>query len=177
MDPRDLYGAIDALGGVALELRVYRQVSESRDCLSGEGARRFGGRWNPPNSFPALYASLELATAKAELDRLMRRQQRTLADLLPRRICEIHAALTVALDLQDAESLALVGITNETIKNDDLAPCQAVGQAAHQLGFEAILAPSATGSGTNLVVFELNLLPESRLEVARSYVWSIADEE
>ncbi len=33
--------------------------------LSGEGARRFGGRWNPVGS-PAIYAARELSTAWAE---------------------------------------------------------------------------------------------------------------
>lgn len=33
--------------------------------LSGEGAARFGGRWNPVGS-PAIYAALELSTAWAE---------------------------------------------------------------------------------------------------------------
>lgn len=33
--------------------------------LSGEGAARFGGRWNPPG-MPAIYAARELSTAWAE---------------------------------------------------------------------------------------------------------------
>lgn len=33
--------------------------------LSGEGARRFGGRWNPAGA-PTIYAGLELSTAWAE---------------------------------------------------------------------------------------------------------------
>lgn len=33
--------------------------------LSGEGASRFGGRWNPPGE-PTIYASLEMSTAWAE---------------------------------------------------------------------------------------------------------------
>jgi RES domain-containing protein len=35
-------------------------------ALSGEGARRFGGRWNPPG-IPALYASDSLALAMLEV--------------------------------------------------------------------------------------------------------------
>ena len=39
------------------------------------------------------------------------------------------------------------------IASNDLAPCQAVGGAAHHLGREGVIAPSATGAGTVLTVF------------------------
>jgi RES domain-containing protein len=174
LDQRDLYNAIDTLGGVAVKLQAYRQVSESRDCLSGEGARRFGGRWNPPASFPTIYTSLELATAIAELERLMQRQGRTLRDLLPRRICEIDAVFSSVLDLRTSDSLAAVGLNLDLVRRNDLARCQTVGQAAHQLGFEGIVMPSASESGTNLAIFELNIRPESRVEVTRQYTLAVA---
>ena len=34
--------------------------ANTRDLLSGEGARRIGGRWNPPNLFPMVYLSTSL---------------------------------------------------------------------------------------------------------------------
>ena len=45
----------------------YRLVRERRaaDAFSGEGARRFGGRWNPKNS-PAIYGSEHLSLAVVE---------------------------------------------------------------------------------------------------------------
>ena len=45
----------------------YRLVRERRaaDAFSGEGARRFGGRWNPRNS-PAVYGSEHLSLAVLE---------------------------------------------------------------------------------------------------------------
>ncbi len=45
----------------------YRLVRERRaaDTFSGEGARRFGGRWNPKNS-PAVYGSEHLSLAVLE---------------------------------------------------------------------------------------------------------------
>ena len=45
----------------------YRLVRERRaaDAFSGEGARRFGGRWNPKNS-PAVYGSEHLSLAVLE---------------------------------------------------------------------------------------------------------------
>ncbi len=47
--------------------QVYRLVRAERagDALSGEGARRYGGRWNPPG-VPAVYASESRALAVLE---------------------------------------------------------------------------------------------------------------
>jgi RES domain-containing protein len=46
---------------------VYRLVNarHARDAVSGEGARLYGGRWNPPG-FPVLYASHSRALAVLE---------------------------------------------------------------------------------------------------------------
>jgi RES domain-containing protein len=45
----------------------YRLVRQTRasDAFSGEGARRFGGRWNPKNT-PAVYGSEHLSLAVLE---------------------------------------------------------------------------------------------------------------
>ena len=45
----------------------YRLVRERRaaDAFSGEGARHFGGRWNPKNS-PTVYGSEHLSLAVLE---------------------------------------------------------------------------------------------------------------
>jgi len=106
----------------------------------------------------------------------MQRQRRTLRDLLPRRICEIDAVLTSVLDLRTSNSLTTVGLNLEQVRGNDVAPCQTIGQAAHQLGFEGVIVPSATESGTNLAIFELNTRPESRLEVGRYYTLAITSE-
>jgi hypothetical protein len=51
-----------------------------------------------------------------------------------------------------------------------------VGHAAHQLGFEGLLTPSIAGNYANLVVFELNITGESRLEEAGRTVWHVLDD-
>ena len=49
-------------------MTVYRLVNarQARDAFSGEGARLYGGRWNPPG-FPVVYASQSRALAVLEM--------------------------------------------------------------------------------------------------------------
>jgi hypothetical protein len=50
--------------------------------------------------------------------------------------------------------------------------CRAIGEAANQLGFEGILAPSATGVGTVLAVFFDRLRAGSTVRDIDHRVWS-----
>ena len=54
---------------IALRGRFWQVLAPRRahDPLSGAGAARFGGRWNP-KGVPALYMSMELPTAVAEYE-------------------------------------------------------------------------------------------------------------
>lgn len=49
-------------------IRVYRLIRAARadDAFSGEGARRYGGRWNPPG-YPVVYTSQSRALAVLEM--------------------------------------------------------------------------------------------------------------
>ena len=49
---------------------------------------------------------------------------------------------------------------------ENAAVPQAIGEAAHHLGYEAILAPSAAGTGHALAIFLDNRAADSLLEVA-----------
>jgi len=60
---------VNELGSTAWSGRTYRYSKRRRDPLSGEGARRFGGRWNPRDVFPAVYLGQPEAVASRELDR------------------------------------------------------------------------------------------------------------
>jgi RES domain-containing protein len=46
-------------------MRVYRICQAKHRTLDGEGARRFGGRWNPPD-WPVVYTAESLALAVLE---------------------------------------------------------------------------------------------------------------
>ena len=68
--------------------------------LSGEGAARFGGRWNPVGA-PAIYAAFELSTAWAEYNQSFVQHPALIAQL------ELEGASL--LDLTDDRLLARLG--------------------------------------------------------------------
>jgi RES domain-containing protein len=167
-----LVAALDRHGATTFEGVAYRHVAAGRDPLSGEGARLAGGRWNPPLSFAVLYLALEMNTAVAEFHRLATKQGLAPADFLPRELFTYRARLQRVADLRDDTLAEAVGLSRSGIRADAPSAAQAVGQAAHHAGFEAILAPSAACDGAVLAVFLDRLLADSRLKPVASERWN-----
>ena len=144
---------------------MFRRSNPAYSALSGDGARRFGGRWNPPRTFPVVYCALEPETADAEAARsraraAMRGDPSNRTDLR-----EIDVSLTRVLDLTRKAHRDQLGITLDELAAEDPAVARSIGDAAHHLGFEGVLAPSATGAGTVLAVFVDILSAASSIEV------------
>ena len=125
--------------------------------LSGEGARRFGGRFNLPQSFPVIYLCTTPGCAAAELIRQASRQSLAIDDLLPREFWRIEGELDKVLDLLDDSTLSMIGIDRDDLIRDDQTLTRQIGEAAYEHQFQAILAPSATGVDQVLAIFTENL--------------------
>ena len=125
----------------------YRNQAPGFDPRSGEGARRFGGRFNPPNSFRVLYLCSTCACATSELRRQAQRQSIDIERFLPRELWMVDMRRRRVLDLTGPESLESLEITGEDLVRDDYRFTQAIGKWAHEFRFQAIRTPSATGTG------------------------------
>lgn len=152
---------------------AFRHQGPGYHPLSGEGARIQGGRWNPPNSFPVLYLALNPSIAAAEFYRRSAREGRPPEDLLPRRLYRYRIDLGAVLHFAGQVELTQVDLSPADVSSDDLSRCQAVGEAAHYLGFEGILAPSATSAGETLAVFFDRLRPGSTVEPLDFETWEM----
>jgi len=84
----------------------------------------------------------------------------------PRRLATIAVQLSRVLDLTDAAVVAALGVAPADLVGEDVTLPQRLGGAAHYLGFEAILAPSATGTGVVLALFLDTRAPDSVIDVA-----------
>ncbi|MBK5224210.1 MAG: RES family NAD+ phosphorylase [Acidimicrobiia bacterium] len=148
-DPR----ALGLLTGTALAAVAYRNQASGFDPRSGDGARRLGGRFNPPHSFPPLYLCQTRPCVVAELSRQAERQGLNVDALLPRELFELSAHLGKVLDLTDAETLGALGIAPPDLVREDHRFTQEIGEAAHVHAFQAIRSPSTTGVDNILAIF------------------------
>jgi RES domain-containing protein len=169
IDPRGL----DQLAGTTLSAVAYRNQAKGFDPRSGDGARRLGGRFNPPHSFPVLYLCLTRPCVAAELTRQAERQGLDVDALLPRELFEISAELDKVLDLTDTSTLGALGIAPPDLVREDHRFTQEIGEAAHEHAFQAIRSPSATGVDDILAIFP-EKLAGAVLDVRLLGEWSTA---
>ena len=95
---RWLESKLDQCGATDTAIRLAVSI------LAVEKARRFGGRFNPPNSF-AVLPMYDATCVVAELTRQAKRQQLDVEQLLPRELWRVQTQLTRVLDLTDTKTL------------------------------------------------------------------------
>jgi RES domain-containing protein len=93
----------------------------------------------------------------AEFRREGERQVVGVAALLPRVLYRYEIALDDVIDLTDPTVLADLNVSFDQLVQRDWKPAQDLGTLAHHLGCQALVAPSATGIDTVLVVFLENV--------------------
>ena len=93
-------------------------------------------------------------------------------DLMPRMLATFHVELGRVLDLREPDSVATLGITKDGLFARDPRPGQSIGEAAHYVGFEGILVPSAARpDGVTLPIFIGRLAAQSRIELTATTHW------
>lgn len=159
---------------------VFRSVTPryaaSADLVSGVGAKKHGGRWNPPSSFRAVYGASSPELAVAESLAQSRRFGIADADIMPRVLRSLEIRLTRAADLTDGLVRRRLRTTLADLVDEPWfdrnnaggeALTQALGRAAYQSGLDGLVAPSSQSrSGFVVVVFPDLLGPTGRCAAA-----------
>ncbi len=138
--------------------------AEWRDPLNPEYAQRVGGRWNPPSSFPALYLNADLATARAQIERMLAGSPLTLDDLDEESFVLIATRLPRRQRCADAVSdagLHALGLPRSYPVDAQGKPifhshCQPLGVAVHKRRLRGVWCRSAAtpdGKGRELAWF------------------------
>jgi RES domain-containing protein len=168
-------GALGAVQGSSLTVVAYRNQARGFNPRTGDAARRLGGRFNPPHSFPVLYLCLTKPCVVAELTKQAERQSLSLADLLPRELWQIDADLDNALDLTDPAVLTELGLVADDLVREDHQFTREIGEAAHEHGFQAIRSNSATGVDQVIAIFP-ERLAGAVLEANLWGEWNVPDD-
>ena len=153
--------------------RVMRlEYSSPEDAISGAGAARWGGRWNPPG-LPAFYASTTYDVAHKEVAAAAGYYRARVTNELPRVEAAFDVRLARTLDLSTRRALRQMRLTQKSLRAVDWraandggqeALTQAVGRLAAALELEGLVVPSAgIRGGRNIVVFPRLLMAGSRI--------------
>ncbi len=124
-----------------------------------------GARWNPPG-VAAIYTSLAREGALAEAEHQIAVQP--VRPRARRTLYTIEITLTQVLDLTDTNLLQELGVGEAELAADDMAMCHDLGGAAHWIGCDGLLVPSARSANTNLVIFPANREDGARFEISNS---------
>lgn len=153
-----LLDVLDDIAGISFSGSVWRVSWKYRDPLVSSPG---GGRWAPNSQFDVLYTSLSEDGAMAEVYHHLSRAP--VFSSSEKTINKIAVSLTNLLPL-DQEIFERLKIENP-LSSKNLAPNQAVGEAAYMLGFKGLIVPSARYDCKNLVIFTDQLDASLTLEV------------
>lgn len=150
---------------------VYRALNPvyAREPLSGEGAARHGGRFNPKGT-PALYTSLSPHTAIRESNQV--------GTLQPTTLVAYRAEIAPVFDTADPAALAERNIApgtladpawRERMLNGQEVPTHELARALMAQGFAGLIVPSyakgAAADALNLVLWRWNDQPGRTLHL------------
>src|SRR5712672_1626506 len=93
--------------------------ANTRDLLTGEGSRRTGGRWNPPDRFATVYLAHTLEGAIAEAFAVAAYYGFEPSSRLPLTLVAIDVSLRQILDFTDPRLRKAIGVTLSEIFNCD----------------------------------------------------------
>jgi RES domain-containing protein len=139
-----------------LAISVFRVVREGLDPLATTGSLKAGGRFNPPGTFGVLYTSLDAKTAAQEVARGLRTR-----GIDPEQfaegawwVYELAVKLGSVLDFTAPDVLERSGVSENSLTGSDVNATRRIAAEARELGYEALVVPSAVAPGSkNLVIF------------------------
>lgn len=151
--------------------KLYRALNPlfAREPLSGRGAERYGGRFNP-RGMPALYTSLSIMAALREANQT--------GNLQPTMLVCYEAEYDNVFDTRDRDALRELAIEpsaladpswRDQMKAEGNSATQRLAQTLVDRGYHGLLvrsfAPGATADDLNLVLWQWGSEPPCHLTV------------
>lgn len=135
---------------ISLNASCYRMVSQKYDALNTNGSLLYSGRYNS-GEFLVLYTSDSREVCEAELVR-----KTGIKVKLTYKIVKLNVKLGKVFDLTNEKNLKALDIQKDNLIGSRWNFTQHIANLAYQKGYEALLAPSATGKENNIILFPGN---------------------
>ncbi len=145
------------------------------EIVSGIGAQKAGGRWNPIGEMRVVYLSREPETALSEALEHFRYYHLPESSGLPKVVVSVKVKLDLVLDLGRSDLRGQIPELIAELMAEDWralnarsieSASQAVGRAAYTAGLQGLIVPSKpVPKGSNLLVFPESLPNRSCLTV------------
>jgi hypothetical protein len=167
----DLLVAICDLDPVEVKGDFERHCSLRWEELKPSAA---GGRWGARRAFEVLYLGRPRESVVAEayrhlVDDELDSPKELAAAVIERRILTCEVCVENILDLRPEAARSALALPDKDIFSDpgEYEHCQAIGEAAHQLGRNGVIAPSASRLGETLALFT-TILPVEQWPTVKS---------
>lgn len=151
-----LLDALEDIQPINLDSNVWRVVRDGRDPLQCSAV---GGRWDD-RSFDVLYTSTRADGALQEMYFHIARGQPVFPSQVRYRLYELRVALLSALRFASLSELETVGLKTAAYgqlsyaeREQEYPRTQEIAEAAHFLGRDGLIVPSARSAWSNVVVF------------------------
>lgn len=163
----DLLELVNHAPAVDFTASCTRAYRADRNPLSGTGAALRGGRYNV-RGIETLYLGKPADVALAEVRHAFAQQE---LQIPPNRYVTqtLDVAFNKVLDLTRAEIRDVIGINEDELAANEHGRLPQLGEAAHYLGFHAIVAPSARTEGSNIAVYLTHAAAHVNLRDDRRY--------
>lgn len=162
IDVKKIQDVLHSLEGISLNKEFFRLVLESdkAEILEIWPSQTHGWRFNPAGEFGALYLSESPSACAKEVGRHI--PDVSAFKDRPRVLGTIGVYLQKCLDLTDIAVLSALGVTEDSVLEDDSAVAITVAREARRAGFEGVLYHSVVNPNfVNLALFKDCLLPRS----------------
>jgi RES domain-containing protein len=180
MQEEELKSAIQSAFSYAINFEgtcfrnVQQRFANQENIESSKGSFDAGGRYNIKEGFEVLYLSCDIHTCIEETTHVMRAQDFDVGEALPRTLVAFDVKLSKVLNLTDKNIIEALGISETALKDTDWQKSQSgsstpvvtqlLGKSAKDVGFEAMLVPSAVWEGTNIDIFT-QVVPQNSYKV------------
>ena len=146
---------------IPLSRSCYRMVSSKYEVLNTNGSLLYPGRYNN-REFRVLYTADSQEVCKRELTR-----KTTIKTKLIYKIAELNVKLKKVIDLTNEQNLKMLDIQKDDLIGNSWILTRHIASLAYQKGCEALLVPSVTGKGSNIILFPENFTKDSTVKKTR----------